>query len=214
MPRSTSRVPASALGFRVKSGFAVCALVAGRPVAPELIRLSEIDLSDRDRPESRQPYHHGFGELETDRRKLARRIAGVRLAAHESVARLLESVRPLHAPVTAGLVVGSLVDPSSISNPHIRAHALEGRLFRSVLEEALHERGVSTSVFVERSVYLDGAVLVGSSQADLRQRVHRLPHPPGPWRGEQKLATLAAWLVLIAPPAKEARRRRRPAPSD
>jgi hypothetical protein len=41
----------------------------------------------------------------------------------------------------AGLVVGSDSDPAVIMNPHIRVHAAEGRLFRTVIEQALtHSR--------------------------------------------------------------------------
>ena len=32
-----------------------------------------------------------------------------------------------HEVRSAGLVVGSEIDPAKITNPHIRAHALEGR---------------------------------------------------------------------------------------
>lgn len=45
-------------------------------------------------------------------------------------------------PRTAGLVVGSLIEPERIANQHMRAHALEGRLFRTVLAEGLEARGL------------------------------------------------------------------------
>ena len=40
----------------------------------------------------------------------------------------------------ASLVVGSHLDSATIANPHIRAHALEGELFRSALD--LFARGL------------------------------------------------------------------------
>ena len=97
----------------------------------------------------------------------------------------------------AALVVGSLIDPESIANPHIRAHALEGRLFRTVLEDALRSRGIQCAIFTEREVYPRASNLLGQSPVQLRKAIAELGHfVSGPWRADQKVAALAAWTSL------------------
>src|SRR5690349_318828 len=128
----------AALGFRVKSGWAAAVLVMAQGPSPELCDVQRIDLSDPQLPETRQPYHARMGKLETDTTKINRRVRAVRSIAQHSIATLLAGYRRKHCTITrAALVVGSQIDPASIANPHIRAHALEGQLFRSVLEETL-----------------------------------------------------------------------------
>ena len=94
-------------------------------------------------------------------------------------------------------MVGSQVDPDSIANDHIRAHALEGRLFRSVLEEALQTCGIHTEILIERNAYAQGATKLKESNDNVRCVIQDFGRAAqGPWRAEQKLAALAAWLAL------------------
>jgi hypothetical protein len=187
----------STLGFRVRSGLATAALVTGPSEALRVCRLAQVELCDPGFPETRQPYHAAFGTLESDSQKIQSRIGRVRAAADKSLAQFLAACRAEQAPSFAALVVGSLLDPTSIANPHIRAHALEGQLFRSILESLLRQQGVSTSVFLERSIYREASALLNITEAKLKQQITRLPHPQGPWRAHEKLAALAAWLVRV-----------------
>jgi hypothetical protein len=47
-------------------------------------------------------------------------------------------------PTRIGIVVGSIIDPATIANPHIRAHAQEGQLFRTVVETAAKKLGIAS----------------------------------------------------------------------
>lgn len=98
----------------------------------------------------------------------------------------------------ARLVVGSDAVPARIANPHIRAHAAEGRVFRRVLERAVAAAGVPCSAIVERVVYQALAEAAGEPAAALKRAVAGLPREPAaPWRGDEKVAAAAAWLVLV-----------------
>jgi hypothetical protein len=142
---------AAALGFRVKSGWAVAVLVIGPTHSPKLCDVRRVDLSDPRLPETRQPYHAAMGQVETGRRKLNRRVHVVRRIAKQSIVALLALYRKNGYRIRcAALVAGSQINPDSIANPHIRAHAFEGRLFRSVLEESLRVHRIHTEVFTER----------------------------------------------------------------
>src|SRR5206468_9522358 len=52
-------------GFRVKSGWAAVVLFTGPVGSPVLRDNRMIDLSDPQFPDTRQPYHAAFGQLET-----------------------------------------------------------------------------------------------------------------------------------------------------
>jgi hypothetical protein len=93
--------------------------------------------------------------------------------------------------------VGSDIDPGVIANQHIRAHALEGRLFRTELEKALRSHRIVVTTIVERNCYAKARDLLKSSEGKLRRTlVDMRPPSSGPWRSEEKMATLAAWMSL------------------
>jgi hypothetical protein len=105
---------------------------------------------------------------EEDQSKLARRLKIVERVTNTSVTKLLKDYRSMGCrPRGAALAVGSVIDPASITNPHIRAHALEGRLFRTVLEEALTSGGLPCFVLVERDAYAKASSVLGRAEAEL-----------------------------------------------
>ena len=65
---------AIALGFRVKSGFAIAVALRGPASSPSIVARRRVELSDPAAPETRQPYHDGFFKQENDPRELARQI--------------------------------------------------------------------------------------------------------------------------------------------
>jgi hypothetical protein len=187
-----------ALGFRVKSGWAAVVLLTGPIGSPALRDNRVIDLSDPQFPETRQPYHAATGQLETDAKKIKRRTNIVQGVTKQSITkRLADYQREGYAITRASLVVGSQLDPATIANPHIRAHALEGQLFRSALERALNEHGIRTAVLLERDAYDKAAMQLKKSSTDVRRAIQNLGRfTGGPWRSEQKFAALAAWFTL------------------
>ena len=186
------------LGFRVKSGWAVLILISGSARSPHLCESDVINLSDPRNPEMRQPYHAAMGKLETDTTKLKRRMQSVRQATEKSVVVLFNRcVDSGYKVRRAALVVGSVIDPDSIVSPHIRAHALEGRLFRTTLETALQSHGIQCAIFIERDTCAAASKLLGQSHTQIqRTLVHLGRSVNGPWRADQKLAALAAWTSL------------------
>ncbi len=188
----------AALGFRVKSGWAAAVLLTDSAHLPQLCDVQRIDLSDPRLPETRQPYHAAMGRLETDTRKINRRVDVVRRIAEKSIAKLLAGYRQQNFTIKrAALVVGSQIDPHSVTNPHIRAHALEGQLFRSVLQESLHAHRILSDVLIERDAYARAAVQLKQSNENVRRVIQKFGRDTkAPWRAEQKLAAVAAWVAL------------------
>ena len=197
---SNQMKPHAALGFRVKSGWAAAVLLKGSARSPKLCDVQRIDLSDPRFPEARQPYHAAMGRLETDTKKINRRVDVVRRIAQRSIATLIDGYRQNGYGIRrAALVVGSRIDPASIANPHIRAHAFEGRLFRSVLEKSLQTHRIRTDVLIERDAYHEAIVILKQSNEHVRRMIQILGRDTeAPWRAEQKLAAVAAWFALVS----------------
>jgi len=189
------------LGFRVKSGWAAVVLLTYTARSPKLLDIAGIELCDPRLPETRQPYHAAMGKLETDSTRVNQRERVVRRISQESLTKLLNGYAQKGFRIKrAALVVGSQIDPAEIANPHIRAHALEGRLFRLVVEQTLQEHQVRTDVLLERNAYACVAARLKQSSDDLKRSIRNLgrsaPAQGGPWRAEQKLAALAALFAL------------------
>jgi hypothetical protein len=98
----------------------------------------------------------------------------------------------------AAVVVGSLTDPASITNQHIRAHALEAQLFRRVLEDTLRSQGVRSDMFVERDLRARASERLRRPDAELTRILGTMGRDVKPWRSDDKAAALAAWVVLAS----------------
>jgi hypothetical protein len=187
------------LGCRVKSGWAVAVLVEGPARSPRVVDRRAIELSDARVPASRQPYHAVRDARPGDAPRLERHLRRlVERVAQGSLRALLRECRGRGCRVRGvALVVGSVIDPATIGNDHIRAHALEGRLFRTALERAARRLRVPCTTLVERSLYETAAARLRRAPAALKRVLTALgADVGGPWRADEKAATLAAWLVL------------------
>jgi hypothetical protein len=175
-------------------------LLTGPIDAPIVRDTAVIDLSDPKVPGSKQPHHDGMGRARKQGLALERLVASVEIYSQRSLSALLSKyVNAGYYLSGAGIVVGSDCDPTTIANPHIRIHAFEGRLFRRVIEQALARGGVSSSTFIERTLFAQAARLLDRPQEQLKQAVLQLrPDAAGRWRAEGKAAALAAWLRLAS----------------
>ena len=200
MARTDSWQPA-VIAFCVKSGWATAVLLAGPIDAPVVLDAGIVYLSDPKVPDSKQPYHDGMYVARKEGPQLERLLASVAAYSQRSLATLLSKyVAAGYRLSEAGLVVGSDSDLAVIINPHIRVHAAEGRLFRTVIEQALTQRGIPSSTFVERMLLAHAARVLRRSPAQLKEVVARLrPASAERWRAEEKVATIAAWFLLASP---------------
>jgi hypothetical protein len=120
--------------------------------------------------------------------RVTRRSVGALIAEYKAAG---------HAVRRVALVVGSVIDPARIGNDHIRAHALEGQLFRTALEGAVRSCRLPCAVVVERAVYATAAGTLKRSEPALKRAATALGRSlPGPWRADEKTATVAAWMTL------------------
>ncbi len=195
-------MPRTAIGFRVKSGWATAILLAGPAHAPRVLDRRVVELADPDLPVSRQPFHATLRLHEAAEENAAAGLVKiVQRYSRRAMTRLIKDYRSGgHELCGAGLVVGSDLDPAKIKqigNLHIRIHAQEGRLFREVLEAALRAHGLGCLVIVERQLYNVATARLRRTETELKLYIAELGRGVGgPWRSEEKTAALAAWLAL------------------
>ena len=191
-------MPVASIGFRVKSGYAVAVALAGPVASPSALARGIIQLSDPEHEATRQPYHDGFGTAQEDTATITKLVKMIERCGEQSIAAFLKSdALATYTGRRACLVVGSVIDPAAIGNPHIRAHASEGRLFRTVVEDRLHAHGVVCSVIVEKQLTAQAVRTLARAEADIKRAVASFGTAlGGPWRSEEKAAALGAWLAL------------------
>src|SRR5262245_36210846 len=177
------------LGFRVKSGFAIAVLITGTKKSIEVIDSRTVELSDPELPDTKQPYHvledRPSPTAEKEVEHLVKRVFQI---GKDSVSKLIGDYQKSNIKIDkACLVVGSVTDPETILNSHIRAHALEGKLFRDALEEALKSKGIPTTTIVEKNCYSNGAEILSRSESELKRVVTELKTSKVPrWRADEK----------------------------
>lgn len=186
------------LGFRVKSGFAIAVLLSGPKSSPVALARRVVPLSDSEVEATKQPYHDGFGTAQEDLKVITRLTGIIKRCARKSVTELLEeSIFDGRSCRKAGLIVGSVIDPATVGNPHIRAHANEGRLFRAVLEDALGDHGIASTVIVEKTLGVEARKALERPPGQIAKEIAGMGRAlRGPWRAEEKSAATAAWMVL------------------
>jgi len=186
------------LGFRVKSGFAIAVVLSGPKSSPQALARRVVSLSDATVESTRQPYHDGFGTAQEDLKEIARLTAIIKRCARQSVKELLtDPMFDGRSCRKAGVVVGSVIDPAKVGNPHIRAHASEGRLFRTVLADALDDEGIACTVVVEKTLGAEARKAIGKPPGQIAKDIAGIGRAlDGPWRAEEKSAATAAWMVL------------------
>src|SRR5690242_5995890 len=112
-----------AIGLRIKSGFAIATVVSRGVNGFAIDAVRKVALSTEDLPQSRFPYHPTIELPERQGAALSQKAEQEvrRTAAHE-----MDQVLKEFAGIAgAGIVVGSVIDPDSLGNPHVRVHALE-----------------------------------------------------------------------------------------
>ena len=187
----------AAAGFTVKSGWACAVLIGGTPTNPRLVDSRRVEISDPGIPDAKQPYHAGFGTARDAGDELKRLVSSVKSYGRKSVSALIREYKKSATVVAVGVVVGSLIDPGTIGNDHIRIHAMEGQLFREVLIDGAERNGVSCSVWRERDLYAAASKQLKIAETVLRKKLIALGEGiKDGWRAEHKAAALAAWMLL------------------
>jgi hypothetical protein len=192
----------AALGFRAHSGWAVVVAVSGPPQSPTVLERRRIVIADAAIPGSKQPFHAAerleFRDAEVLICRCRERSEA--LAAGEMgvlVAQLAEK----HRLVGSGLLIGAgrpLPALEAVLRSHALIHTAEGEFFRDVLRGASERCGLAVTRVREREAWKQGAEVLHLKLETLQARVNALGRSLGPpWTQDEKLASLAACMVLV-----------------
>ena len=189
---------AIAIGLRAKTGRAIAVALGGPPEAPIVLIKTEIKLIDPKVPATRQPFHVvmelPWPQWQRAASKTARAIERV---TAEALERLIGELQEHgHKTVGVGVIGAPDRDLARIGNPHIRAHAAEGVLFRHVLELGAAANGLTCKAFSDRD-FDEVAANLNKNYSKVRKNLDNLRQSVSPpWRMDEKQAAMAAWIVL------------------
>ena len=190
----------AAIGLKAKTGRAIAVVLQGPADAPQLIKRSELILTDPRVPASFQPYHEvmdlPWNESEV---KVKPFISAIEKVAATTLSDLIRELQSTGLKIVGVGIAGSADrDLSKIGNFHIRAHAAEGLLFRQVLEFAAKANKLKHRTFIEKNLQTQAASELGCTIAKLNTRIKSIGATAGPpWRTDQRVAATAAWLMLM-----------------
>lgn len=187
-----------AIGLKARTGRAIAVVVTP---SPEFVHREELALSDVAVPATMQPYHEVM-ELPWGKAFVAVRptIEAIQKIASAALRRLIRTLESEGWRVGVIAIVGSPDRPlERIGNPHIRAHAAEGILFRHVLEVAAKANHRRSRFFVDPAAELKRPL------PEIKKVLTALGQAAGPpWRSDEKSAAMAAWAALTTPPPSSA----------
>jgi hypothetical protein len=192
----------AAFGFRAHSGWAVMIAVAGPVGAPAVIRRQRVELAERETHGSMQPYHAAAGMNPKDAIAFLERSANSARTMAETAVRatLGELSFERYRCVGSCILLASgrpLPDLTRILGSHPLIHTAEGVFFREALNDACRNCGLPVTCVKERDLVNDASLVLRISAEEIQRRASELGKQLGPpWRQDEKLAAIAAWLVL------------------
>ena len=191
----------AAIGFRAHSGWAAAvAVVHAADEAPSVIARRRIDLLEHGR--TAQPYHaaarlniHEAEELVRNCATRAATLASIGLRG------IIDDLRQLgHSAAGCALLLASgrpLPELAKILASHALIHTAEGELFRDGLRAATRECGLRLIEIKERDLLTRAGADLHLSVARIEKELAAMGKAIGPpWRQDEKLAALVAWLAL------------------
>jgi hypothetical protein len=195
-----------ALGLRAQRGGAVAVAIALDRGEPRLVLSSFLATAAEGDRLAFEPYHVAY-EMAAGAREAS---PGVAAAVAEGRRRqevlaaqgLKDIVDRLDRPAVAGLLVnraGWVTDllQHVLCDPAHPPFA-EGMAVRDALRFAAAGAGLDLIEMDEKSLAESAAIKLGLSSGELDARLKSLGTGQKPWRKEQKLACLAAWLAAAA----------------
>jgi hypothetical protein len=192
------------VGFRVHSGWSAVVAVCVEKGRPVVLHRERLRLVEAFTYRFRQPYHTGEKMALAEARAF---IAGVREKGRELAHR---AIRELQADLEGrgyNLNRGALLLASGRPLPelerilasHALIHTADGELFRECLLHASARCGLEVICVKERDLLEQAAKTLRAPRPTLLRRVTELGRMLGsPWTQDEKFATLAAWLAVVA----------------
>jgi hypothetical protein len=192
----------AAIGIRAHSGWGAVVVIAGSPTTIEAIDRRRIAITGPNIAEAIQPYHFAQGQTLSDAEAFLSDCAAisVRLALQGLGEVVDELRRREYVPVGCAIVLASgrpLPPLSQILESHPLIHTAEGEFFRQAFWKACDRLEIPVTGIRERDLDARAEAILGNRTTQFRDKIAALGKSVGPpWTADQKIASLAAWLVL------------------
>ena len=193
----------AALGFRMHSGWG--AVVAVSPEDKfEVVDRRHIALTESNDPGLKQPYHHVENlELKVAEEYLAKCSAISGQLALTAVREMLTQLAGIKYQVRACAILTAsgrtLPSLEKVLASHALIHQAEGEFFRAIIHKGCEEAGLAVTRLQERALEDEVRKTFGRKANQLSRRISGLGKRLGPpWTQDEKLAALAAALVLVS----------------
>jgi hypothetical protein len=192
----------AAIGFRAHSGWACAMLVAGSRNGIEIIERRRVELCDPKIEGSKQPFHEAepmpFTKADAFITRCTAATDKLAQAAITSLQDIAEGndLRIVGACLTTASG-RALPDLRGILASHTLIHAAEGEFYRDALGRAVEAAKLKVSRVKEKDAAVWTASRIDLNESRLREELAAIGKTLGPpWTADEKLATMAAWLVL------------------
>jgi hypothetical protein len=191
-----------ALGLRAHSGWAALVALAADGPSLEVVDRRRVEMTDPRRPRSKQPYHEAEDlPLEKATSLIDRYSRNAHELARHALKDVVADLRGRgYRLVGSGLLLASgraLPKLETILASHALIHTADGEHFRDALARASEDNGLPVTRIAERDLLARAEAALAQPAARLQSTVASLGRGLGPpWTQDQKLAALAAWVVL------------------
>ncbi len=199
MPRNLA---SATLGFRVHSGWAAVVAVSGSLTAPEVGGRWRIEMASAEIPGSKQPYHAAENlELQEAEQFLLRCTNSSVSLARTAIGDCIQDASEKGLKVShCGVLLASrrpLGLLAAILASHALIHSAEGEFFRNVVMDACEHHGLQVTAVKEKELLSRFLDKLQISEEVLDRQLSSIGRSIGPpWRQDEKLAMLVAWLAL------------------
>ena len=187
-----------AIGFRVHSGWAAAVAVTE---GPKVVDRRVIVIADPAIDGSKQPFHAAEGRPFKKAEDLILRCGeSTNALAAAALGEMLTGLRTDHKVIGCGLLLSStrtLPDLKAILASHAMIHAAEGEFFRDAMARSARNCRLPVHRVREKDLWRTCESEMHVPAEALARRIGALGKELGPpWRQDEKLAALVAWLVL------------------
>jgi len=192
----------TAIGIRVHSGWGALIAIAGDAASPQLIERGRIVIIDPKSSGAAQPYHFAKNLKLTEAEQHIARSAAASARLAEEALREITGRLAQSGFIVAGaallLSAGRTLPPlPRVLAAHPLIHTAEGEFFREAFRHALEQLCIRVTGIRERELEARSAAVFGKSAVQLPSRIDSAARSLGPpWTQDQKLAALAAMVVL------------------
>ena len=191
----------AAIGVRTHSGWGALVAVSNDAGAVEVIQRQHVAITSPETRGGKQPYHFAKSlELPEAEKFLAACFVASKCLALAAVRDLVGELCGQYRVVGSAVLLASgrpLPPLAKILASHALIHAAEGEFFREAFSKACESLDLPVTGFRERDLDECVKTTFGKSATRMSQQISALGRSLGPpWTKDQKMATLAALVVL------------------